>query len=86
MYKGGQEEVYNFMVKYGGPFSLRGEKGTYPSIEEDLQVIENSLLFIRPFHVRLVHLGILKQDMSPSSSPIMLIARRNSILKRIITD
>ena len=35
---------------------------------------------------RLVHLGILTQDMAPYSSPIMLIARKNSHLKRIITD
>ena len=35
---------------------------------------------------RLVHLGILKKDMSPYSSPIMLIARENSSWKRIITD
>ena len=35
---------------------------------------------------RLVHLDILKQYMSPYSSPIMFIARYNSGLKRIITD
>ena len=34
---------------------------------------------------RLVHLGILKQDMSPYSSLIMLIARKNSSLKGFIT-
>ena len=35
---------------------------------------------------RMVHLGILKKDMSPYSSPIILIAGKNSSLKRIITD
>ena len=35
---------------------------------------------------RLVHLGILKQDMSSYSSPIVLIVRKNSCLKRTITD
>ena len=34
----------------------------------------------------LVHLGFLKQIMSPYSSPIMLIAIKNVMLKRIITD
>ena len=34
---------------------------------------------------KLVHIGILKQDMSPYS-PIMLNARKKSRLKRIITD
>ena len=55
--------------------------------------------YIRPFHVkekgkpmidkvmqRLVHLGILKQDISPYSSPTMLTDRKNTNLKRIITD
>ena len=35
---------------------------------------------------RLGHLGILKQDMYPCSSPIMLIAAENSNLKGIITN
>ena len=34
---------------------------------------------------RLLHLGTLKQDMLQYSSPITLIARKNSCLKRIIT-
>ena len=33
-----------------------------------------------------VHLDILKRDMTLYSSPIMLIVRKNSSLKRIITD
>ena len=80
-------------VKYRGAFSLRDEIVMCPNIVVDLQVIKKS-----PFHVkdedktmiekemqRLVHLGILKKDMSQYSSPIMLIARKNSLLKRIIT-
>ena len=35
---------------------------------------------------RLVHLGILKKDMSLDSLPIILSATKNSCLKRIITD
>ena len=35
---------------------------------------------------KLVHLAILKQDVSPYSSLIMLIARKISSMKRIITD
>ena len=34
----------------------------------------------------LVHLIILKEEMSPYSSPIVFIARKNSQFKRIITD
>ena len=69
------------------------------NIEVNLQVIDKSLFFIRPFNVkedgkpmidkemqRLVHSGILKQDRTLYSSLIMLIATKSSILKRIITD
>ena len=82
------------LVKYRDTFSLRDEIGQCPNIEVDIQVTDKSLLCIRPFHVkeedkpvidkemrRLVHLGILKQDMLSFSSPIMLIARKNSNLK-----
>ena len=35
---------------------------------------------------RLVHLHYFEKGLSPYSSPIMLIARKNSSLKRIIAD
>ena len=35
---------------------------------------------------RMAHFGISKRDVSPYSSPIMLIARKNFSLKRSITD
>ena len=92
--KGELEEIYDLLFKYRGTFNLRDEIGTCSNIEVDLQVIEKSPSLIRPTHVkreekpmtdkemqRSVHLGILKKDMSPQSSPIMLIARMNSILK-----
>ena len=94
-----KEEVYKLLVEYREAFSHREKIGTCPNIEVDLQVIDKSPFFIRSFHVkeedkpmidkemqRLVHLGILKKDMSPYSSCIILIARNNSSLKRIITD
>ena len=37
-------------------------------------------------NVKLVHLGILKQDISPHSSLIMLTAGKNLNLERITTD
>ena len=93
-----QDKVYKLLVKCREVFSLRDEVGTCPNIEVDLLVIDKSLFFIRPFHVKgnrpmidqemqgSVHLGILKKDMSLYSSPIMLIARKNSSLNRIITN
>ena len=78
-----QEEDYKLLVKYREAFSLRIEIGTCPNIEVGLQVTDELPFFIRPFHVkdedkpmidkkmqRLVHLDILKRDMSLYSSPI----------------
>ena len=75
------------------------EIGTCPSSEVDLQIIDKSSFLSDLFMQKeedksmivkelksLVHLCILKQDMSPYSSPIMLIATKNSNLQRIITD
>ena len=86
------------LVKYKETFSLRDERCTCPNIEADLQVIDKSPFSITAFHVkeedtpiiieekqRLVHLDILKQDMSPYVSPIMHSVRKILNLKRIIT-
>ena len=94
-----EQEGFNLFVKYGEASSIKGEIGTCPDIHTDLQVIEKSPVLIRPFHhkeegksmtdkqmQRLVHLGILKQNMWPYLPPIILIARKNLSLKRIITD
>ena len=56
-------------------------------------------IFIRPYHVkeedkalinkemkRLCYLGILKEGFSPYSSPIMLISRKLTKDKRVVTD
>ena len=89
-----KEEVYNLLVKYRGAFSLRDKTGTCPNIEVNLQVNDKCQFFRRLLHVkdkhkplinkekqRLVNLGIFKQNMSPYSSYIILIARKKSSLK-----
>ena len=72
--------MYCLLVKYRQAFNLRDKIGTFPNIEVDSQVIDKSPFAIRPFHVkedkpiidqemqRLVHLGVLKKNMSPYSS------------------
>ena len=47
-----QEEIYKLLVKYKEAFSLRDEIGMCPNIEVDLQVLDKSPFFIRPFHVK----------------------------------
>ena len=95
MFKEQEEAAYNLLVKYGKTFSLRDEMGTCPNFEIYLQVIDKSLFYIRPLHMkeegkpmidkemqRSVHLGFLKLDMSSYSSLIMLIARKNSSFEK----
>ena len=70
-----------------------------PNIEVNIEVMDNSPFFIRPYHVkeedrtvldkemrRLCYLGILKEGFSAYSSPVMLISQKVTSDKRVITD
>ena len=87
------------IYKYKEAFSLRDEIGACPSIEVEIDVIDKSPFFIRPFHAReedkallykemkrLCYLGILKEGFSAYSNPIMLVSRKMTKDKRVITD
>ena len=80
-------------------FSLRNEIGTCPNIEVEIDVTDKSPFFIRPYHVReedkafiykemkcLCYMGILKKGFSAYSSPVMLISRKLTKDKRVVTD
>ena len=92
-------KVMDMLYKYKQAFSLRDEIGTYPNIEVEIEVTDKSLFFIRPYHVReedkaviekemkrLCYMGILKEGFSDYSSPVMLISRRLTKDKRVMTD
>ena len=87
------------LYKYKDAFSLRDEIGTCPNIEVEIDVTDKSPFFIRPNHVkeedkkifdkemtRLCYLGILKEGVSAYSSPAMLISRKGTQDKRLVTD
>ena len=87
------------MYEYKDVFSLRDEIGTCPNIEVNIEVTDNSPFFIWPYHVkeedravldkemrRLCYLGILKEGFSAYSSPVMLISRKVTSDKRVITN
>ena len=93
------KEVMDMLYKYKEAFSLRGEIGTCPSIEVDIDVADRSPFFIRPYHVKeedktlidremkhLYYLGILKQGFLAYSSPVMLISRKLTQDKRVVPD
>ena len=78
---------------------MRDEIGTCPNIEVKIDVTDKSPFFIQPFHAkeedksildkemkRLCYLGILKEGFSAYSSPVMLISRKLTKDKRVVTD
>ena len=92
-------KVIDMLYKYREAFSLRDEIGTCPNIEVEIDVTDMSPLFIRPYHVReedkalidkekkqLCYIGILKEGFSAYSSPVMLISRKLTKDKRVVTD
>ena len=91
--------VMDMLYKYKEAFSLRDEIGTCPNIEVEIDVTDKSPFFIRPYHVReedtayidkemkwLCYMGILKEGLSVYSSPVMLISRKLTKDKRVVTD
>ena len=92
-------QVRDMIYKYREACSLRDEIGTCPNIEIDIDVTDKTPFFIRPYQVReedkrvldkemkrLCLLGILKEGFSAYSSPVMLISRKMTQDKRVVTD
>ena len=80
-------------------WSIRDEIGTCPNIEVETEVTDKSPFFIRPYHVReedkvvidkemkrLCYMGILKEGFLAYSSLVMLISRKLTKDKRVVTD
>ena len=87
------------LYKYKEEFSLRDETGTCPNIEVEIDVMDRSPFFITPYHVKvedkalidkemkwLCYLGILREGFSPYFNPVMLISRKLTKDKRVLTD
>ena len=94
-----KKQVMDILYKYKEAFSLRDEIGTCPNIEVEIDVTDKSPFFIRPYHVeeedknisdkgmkRLCYLGILKEGFSVYSSPVMLISKKITKDKRVVTN
>ena len=92
-------KVMDMLYKYKDAFSLRDEIGTCPNIEVEIEVTDRSPFFIRPYHVReedivdidkemkrLCYMGILQEGFSAYSSLVMLISRKLTKDKSIVTD
>ena len=94
-----KQKLRNLIYEYKDAFSLRDEIGTCPNIKVEIDITDSSPFFIRPFHAReedkvildkemkrLCYLGILKEGFSAYSSPVMLISRKMTQDKRVVTD
>ena len=94
-----KKQVRDLLYKYKDVFSLRDEIGLCPNIEIEIDVTDKSPFFFRPFHVNeedkvkldkemkwLCYLGILKEGFSAYSSPVMLISRKVTKDKIVVTD
>ena len=93
-----KREVKDLIYEYKDAFSLRDEIGTCPYIEVQIDIMDKSPFFIRPFHARkedkalldkemkrLCYLGIL-EGFSAYSSPVILVSRKMTKDKRVVTD
>ena len=94
-----KKEVMDMLYKYRDTFSLRDGIGTCPNIKVEIDITDKSPFFIRPYHAReedkahidkemkqLCYMGILKEGFSAYSSPVMLISRKLTKDKRVVTD
>ena len=94
-----KHNLRNLIYEYKDVFSLRDEIGTCPNIKVESDVTDSGSFFLRPFYAReedkaildkemrrLCYLGILKEGFLAYSSPVMLISRKMTQDKRVVTD
>ena len=93
-------QMRDLLYEYKDAFSLRDEIGTCPNKEVEIDVTDKTPFFIRLYHAkvedknmldkemkRLCYLDILKKGFFPAySSPVMLISKKVTQDKRVVTD
>ena len=58
-----KKEVMEKLYKYKEVFSLRDEIGTCPNIEVEIDVMDRSPFFIRPYHVKEEDKALIDKEM-----------------------
>ena len=94
-----KETLMKLIKDHKQAFSLRDEIGKCPDIKIDIDVIDDSPFFVRPFPIheedkpvmdkymaKLVSLGILSKNNTTHTSPVMLVARKGLKNKRPVVD
>ena len=95
----GKVSLMDIIKEHKQAFSLRDEIGKCSNIKIDIDVIDDSPFFVRPFPIheedkpimnkcmaKLVSLGILSKNNTTHTSPVMLVARKGTKNKRPIVD
>ena len=90
-----KETLMKLIKDHKQAFSFRDEIGKCPDIKIDIDVIDDSPFFVRPFPIheedkpvmdkymaKLVSLGILSKNNTTHTSPVMLVARKGTKNKR----
>ena len=91
--------LMNIIKSHKEAFSLRDEIGKCSIIKIDIDVVDDSPFFVRPFPIHeedkplmdiymanLVSLGILSKNNTTHTSPVMLAARKGTKNKRPVVD
>ena len=94
-----KDTLLKLVKQYKEAFSLRDEIGKCPNIKIDIDVLDDSPFFVRPFPIheedkplmdrymaKLVSLGILLKNNTTHTSPVMLVARKGTRNKRPVVD
>ena len=96
--KAEKEQLRDLLYQYKDVFSLRDEIGLCPNIEIEIDVTDKSPFLLdlfmpmrttKQFWTRneaIVLFGYLKEGFSAYSSPVMLISRKMTKDKRVVTD
>jgi rhodanese-related sulfurtransferase len=94
----GQQTVRDLLIKYKDSLSLHGEVGK-TNLSVDFKLSDESPFYIRPFTVapaekvlidkeleKLVKMGILEEGTSQYSSPVMLLRKKDTKSRRLVSD
>ena len=94
-----KKTLMDIIKEHKQSFSLRDEIGQCPNIKIDIDVIDDSPFFVRPFPIheeakpimdkymaKLVPLGILTKNNTTYTSPVMLVSIKGTKNKRPVVD
>ena len=94
-----RRELFDMLKHNRDAFSLYGELSSCPDFEVDIELTNDEPFFIRPYFAtesdkltiekeltKLVKLGILEVGHQSHTSPVLLLSKKNTNEKRVVTD